>query len=89
MLFFSRPETVVASFLHLMVFLLSSIKIEESIGSVQIFYFRFLMDLLSLGCPEHNLTVSGKSLSVCLYVTKFYGKYSSKTNAQNLMKFYI
>ena len=46
-------------------FLLSSIKIEESISFVQISDFRFLMDLHVLGCPEHDLSISGKCLSVC------------------------
>ena len=45
---------------------------------MQIFDFRFLMDLYVLGCPEHDLTISGKCLSVyvsvrlyvCVSVTK-------------------
>ena len=41
---------------------------EERIGFVQIFDFRFLMDLHVLGCPEHDLTIFGKCLSVCLTV---------------------
>ena len=41
---------------------------EESIDFVEIFYFWFLMDLHALGCPEHDLTVSGKCLSVCVSV---------------------
>ena len=32
---------------------------------MKIFDFRFLMDLHILGCPEHDLTISGKCLSVC------------------------
>ena len=28
------------------------------------------MDLHVLGCPEHNLTISGKCLPVCVSVTK-------------------
>ena len=48
-------------------FLLSSMQVEESIGSVQMFNFRFLMDVL--GCPEHDLTIFGKCLSVCLSVS--------------------
>ena len=28
-------------------------------------YFRFLMDLHVLGCPEHDLTIFGKCLCVC------------------------
>ena len=35
---------------------------------MKIFDFRFLMDLQVLGCPEHDLTVSGNCLSVCLSV---------------------
>ena len=54
------------------------------------FNFRFLMDLHVLGCPEHDLTISGKCQSVCLCVLeKIFGKCSSKTNAQNLIKFHI
>ena len=37
----------------------------------QIFDYGFLMDLHVLGCPEHDLTISGKMflcLSMCLYV---------------------
>ena len=41
---------------------------EESTGFVQIFDFRFLMDLHVLGCPEHDFIISGKCLSVCLCV---------------------
>ena len=33
---------------------------------VQIFDFWFLMDLHVLGCPEQDLDVSGKCLSVCV-----------------------
>ena len=51
-------------------FLLSSTKREESIGFVQIFDFRLLMDLHVLGCPEYDLTISGKYLSVCVSETK-------------------
>ena len=42
---------------------------EESIGFVKIFDFRFLMDLHVLGCPDGNLTISGKCLSVYLCVS--------------------
>ena len=48
-----------------MYFLLSCIKKVESIGFVQIFIFRFLMNLHISGCPEHDSTVSGKCESVC------------------------
>ena len=72
-----------------MAFLLSSILVEESIDFVQIFNCRFLMDLHVLGCPEHVMTVPRKCLSVCMSVTKIFGKCSSRTNAQNLMKSYI
>ena len=34
------------------------------------FRFRFSMDLHVLGCPEHDLTIFGKCLSVCQCVTK-------------------
>ena len=47
-------------------FLLSSIKIEESIIFVQIFEFRFLIDLHALRRPERDITIFGKCLSVCL-----------------------
>ena len=51
-----------------------STEIEESINFVQIFDFRSLVDLQVLGCPEHELTISGKclsvSVSVCVCVTK-------------------
>ena len=39
---------------------------EESISFVKI--FRFLVDLHGLGCPEHDLTIFGKCLSVRLCV---------------------
>ena len=42
---------------------------EENTGFVKIFDFRFLMDLQVLGCPEHDLTISGKCLCVCVCVT--------------------
>ena len=35
---------------------------------MQIFDLRFLMDLHVLGCPEHDLTIFAKCLSVCLSV---------------------
>ena len=54
--------------LHIYIFLVSSIKVEESIGFVQIFDFRFLLDLYVLGCPEHDLTASEKCLSVSMCV---------------------
>ena len=51
-----------------------TIYIKESIDFMKIFDFRFLMDLHVLGCPVHDLTISGKSLSayvsVCVCVTK-------------------
>ena len=37
---------------------------EESIGFLKIFDFRLLIDLHILGCPEHDLTISGKYLCV-------------------------
>ena len=43
-------------------------QIEESIDFVKIFDFLFLMDLYILRCPEPDLTVSGKCLSVYLCV---------------------
>ena len=36
------------------------------IGFVQIFDFRFLMDLHVFGCSEHDLTISGNCRSVCM-----------------------
>ena len=77
---------------------------KMEISFVQIFDLRFLMDLDVLGCPEHDLNIFGKCLSVCMSVClcvclclcmsvcvwqKFCGKCSSRTNAQNFMKFYI
>ena len=47
-------------------FLLYSI--EESIGFVKIFDFRFLMDLHVLGCPEHEFTIFRKCLCGCVCV---------------------
>ena len=35
---------------------------------MKILDFRFLMDLHVLGCPEHDLTIFRKCLSVCLCV---------------------
>ena len=52
------------------------------------FNFRFLMDLHVLGCLQHDLTISGKCLSVSVR-EKFCGMCSSSKNAQNFMKFYI
>ena len=40
-------------------------EVEENIGFVKIFDIQFLMDLQVLGCPEHDLTIYGKCLSVC------------------------
>ena len=37
---------------------------KETIKIVKIFYFHCLMDLHISRCPEHNLTVFGKFLSV-------------------------
>ena len=36
---------------------------------MHIFDFRFSMDLHVLGYPEHDLTISGKCLSVCVSVS--------------------
>ena len=58
------------------------------------------MDIHVLECPEHDFTISGKCLSVCVYACvcmslslceweKKCGKCSSRTNAQNFMKLYI
>ena len=41
----------------------------KNIGLVQILDFRFLMDLHILGCPERDLTISGKCLWVCVSVS--------------------
>ena len=46
--------------------LLSSVWKEDSIGFIEIFDFHFLMDLHILGYPEHDLSVTGKCLSMCL-----------------------
>ena len=40
---------------------------EKSIGFVKIFDFRFSMALHVLRCPEHDLTIFRKCLSVCLF----------------------
>ena len=37
---------------------------DGSIGFGKFFNFRFMMDLHVLGCPEHDLTISGKCVSV-------------------------
>ena len=50
------------------------------------FRLQFLYDLYALRCPEHDLTISGKCLSVCVIMCvwrKFCGKCRSKTNQQN------
>ena len=39
---------------------------EESIGFVQIFDIRFLMDFHALGWSQHDLTIFGKCLFVCV-----------------------
>ena len=39
---------------------------EENIGIVKISDFRILTGLLALGCPEHDLTIFTKCLSVCV-----------------------
>ena len=39
---------------------------EESFGFVQIFDFQFLMDFHVLECTEHDWTILGKCLSVCM-----------------------
>ena len=44
-------------------------KQKKGIGFVKIFYFQFLMNLYVLGCPKHDLPISGK-MSVFVYVTK-------------------
>ena len=54
---------------------------------MQILDFRFLMDLHVLGCPERDLIISGKCLSVCH--KNFVASVARELNAQNLMKFYI
>ena len=71
----------------------SSTLIEESTSFVQIFDFRFLMDLHVLGCPDHDLAIfESVCLSGCVSVCmrqKFCGKCTSTTNAQNFVKLYI
>ena len=49
---------------------------------MEIFDFRFLMDLHVLGCPDDDLTISGKCLSVCMCVC---GKSFVASLAQELM----
>ena len=49
------------------------------------FQFPVFGDLHNLGCPEQDLTILKKCLSVCLR-QKFSDKHSSKTKAQNFMK---
>ena len=39
--------------------------IEENIGFIKIFDFRFVADLHVLGGSEHDFTISGKCLSLC------------------------
>ena len=41
---------------------------RKSMSFMQLFDFRFLIDLHVLGCPENDLTTFGKCLSVCLSV---------------------
>ena len=48
-------------------FLLSSIYIRRKYRVREIFDFRFSMDLHVWRCPEHDLTIFRKCLSVCLY----------------------
>ena len=56
---------------------------------MQIFNFRFWMDLYFLGCPEQDLIISGKCLcAVCVW-QKCCGKCSSRTNEHNFMTLYI
>ena len=62
---FCGGHNILVSFLLFYFFTFFCIQIEESIGFVQIFEFRFLVDLCVLECPEHDLTISGKCLSVC------------------------
>ena len=46
--------------------------------------FRFSVDLHVLGCPEHDLTISGKCLFVCLSAC-VYGKNSVASVTAELM----
>ena len=65
---------------------------EESIGFTKIFDIRFSMDLQVLRCPEHDLTIFRKCMSIGLSVylsPKFCGHCISRTNAGKLMKLYI
>ena len=62
---------------------------KKSIGFGKIFDFRFSMDLHVLRCPEHDLTIFRKCLSVCLSVclpVLFCGHCMSRTNERKLMK---
>ena len=51
----------------------------------KIFDIRFSMDLHILRCPEHNLIIFRKCLSVCI-PPKFCGHCNSRINARKLMK---
>ena len=46
--------------------------LDESIGFAKIFDFLFSIDFDVLRCPEHDLTIFRKCLSVCLSVCLYY-----------------
>ena len=68
-------------------FLLSSIYIRRKYWIRKNFRLQFSMDLHVLRCPEHDLTIFRRCLSVCLQ--KFCGHCISRTNWWKLMKLYI
>ena len=57
-----------AIFIFFIYFFFKLSSIEEIIGFVEIFDFRFLIDLCVVGYPEHDLIISGKCLTGCLCV---------------------
>ena len=68
---------------------------RRNIGFVQIFDFRFLMDLHFFGWPDHDLTISGKCLCFCLDVClcvcdkNFVLTLARQLMYKNFMKIYI
>ena len=71
--------------MHFLLFILaSSVYVRKNRDNFQ--FKMFLMDLHFLRCSEHDLTVFGKCLSVCLW-HKFCCRACSTTKAQNFVKF--
>ena len=65
---------------------------EENIACAKIVDIQFLMDLHVLRCPVHDTisyTIWPFLENVCLYISKIWGHYISKTNAWKFMKLYI